>query len=171
MTISATPEVSATYAAQETLVSVMERAGWEIDFVDLDLSGVAPTVDIRVRRFDGLWFRAHVDHVGRATVERFHRKITIGLSSHQKGTVPRGQQIEDTFIGRARYEGPRSMLRGMCSYLSCNALRHVSVSDMKAAWGMLMQSPARIDRCFLGSGAQAQAQITGYLSKDVPPLE
>ena len=37
------------------------RAGWALDWVDLDLTGSAPRLEIRATRYDGLWVRAYVD--------------------------------------------------------------------------------------------------------------
>lgn len=132
--------------ASDALLRTMARAGWELDFVDLDLTGSDPTVEIRAHRYDGLWFRAHVDRLGRATLERFQRKRSLGMAPNRKGRRPLVPLVDDTFLGRQKYEGARSMLRGMCSYLVDNALHPVALADIRSAWRALMQAPARLER-------------------------
>jgi hypothetical protein len=41
--------------AMLTLQRTMALAGWEVDYVDLDLTGGAPKAEIKVRRHDGRW--------------------------------------------------------------------------------------------------------------------
>jgi hypothetical protein len=35
-------------------------------------------------------------------------------------------------------------MRGLCAYLTDNALHPVALADMRSAWAALMQAPARI---------------------------
>jgi hypothetical protein len=130
--------------AADALLRTMDRAGWSLDWVDMDLTGTSPTLEIRATRYDGLWLRAYVDGLGRATVERFHRERHLGMRGNEKGRRPLAPMVDVHFMGRQRYEGGRSMMRGLCAYLTDNALHPVSLADMRAAWGALMQGPARI---------------------------
>lgn len=131
--------------AADALLRTMDRSGWVLDWVDLDLTGSAPKLEIRATRYDGLWVRAYVDQLGRATLERFQRERGIGMAKNQKGRRPMVPLIDDHFMGRQRYEGGRSMMRGLCAYLTDNALHQVALADMRAAWAALMQAPTRIE--------------------------
>jgi hypothetical protein len=140
----------------EALLRTMDRAGWALDWVDLDLTGSAPRLEIRATRHDGLWVRAYVDQLGRATLERFQRERTLGVPQNKKAgaRMPMAPLVDDHFMGRQRYEGGRSMMRGLCAYLADNALHPVALADMRAAWAALMQAPARI----AGPNTEAERQ-------------
>ncbi len=84
----------------DALLRTMDRAGWALDWVDLDLTGSAPRLEIRATRHDGLWVRAYVDQLGRATLERFQRERGLGMAKNQKGRRPLVPQIDDHFMGR-----------------------------------------------------------------------
>lgn len=128
----------------EALLRTMDRAGWALDWVDMDLTGSAPRLEIRASRHDGLWLRAYVDELGRATVERFRRECHLGMRGNEKGRRPLVPLVDDHFMGRQRYEGGRALMRGLCAYLTDNALHPVALADMRSAWAALMQAPARI---------------------------
>lgn len=130
----------------DALLRTMGRAGWTLDWADLDLTGITPRLEIRATRHDGLWLRAYVDQCGRATLERFQRERSLSAPKNKKAgsRMPMTPQIDDHFLGRQRYEGARAMMRGMCDYLSANALSPVALPDMRAAWAVVMQAPARI---------------------------
>jgi len=127
------------------LQQLMSAAGWEIKFIDLDLTGAQPRLDLRVMRDDGRWLHARVDALGRATVERFQRQRSLGMSANTSGRRPLSPQVEDTFLGRERCPGARAMLRGLASYLADNALRPVAIADMRAAWASVMSAPLLIE--------------------------
>lgn len=131
---------------EDVLLRTMDRAGWSLDWVDIDLTGTAPKVEIRATRHDGLWVRAYIDHLGRATIERFQRERSLGVQRNKKAgaRMPMAPMIDDHFMGRQKYEGGRSMMRGLCAYLTDNALHQVELADIRSAWGALMQAPARI---------------------------
>ena len=133
-------------SAADTLLRTMDHAGWTLDWADLDLTGSAPRLEIRATRHDGLWVRAYVDQLGRASLERFQRERSLGVTRNKKAgaRMPMVPLIDDCFMGRQRYEGGRSMMRGLCTYLTDNALRPIPLADMRAAWAPLMQAPARI---------------------------
>lgn len=146
----------------DALLRTMDRAGWALDWVDLDLTGSAPRLEIRATRHDGLWVRAYVDQSGRATLERFQRERSLGVPRNKKAgaRMPMIPLIDDHFMGRQRYEGGRSMMRGLCAYLTDNAMRPVALADMRAAWAALMQAPARI----AGPNVEFSGVPAGHLS-------
>jgi hypothetical protein len=125
------------------LAAVMRDAGWEIEFVDLDLTGEHAKAEIKVTRQDGRWLLARVDEIGRASVTRFQRERSLGMSPNTKGRRPLSPQVNDEFLGRSRYEGARSMLRGLTAYLVENAVRPVALADMRAGWATVMGAPTR----------------------------
>lgn len=97
------------------LVSGLERCGWEIREIDLDL--VAGRAIVRVHRFDGRWLRLSATESG-AVLERWHRDEVVERTYNGGGV-----QIDthrDRFLGRTRAEGPRSALRALCTYLADN---------------------------------------------------
>lgn len=122
----------------------MALAGWEIEYVDMDLTGPRPTAEIKVQRNDGLWLWARVDALGRCTTETYQRERALGMAQNQRGRRPLVPLIDDVFLGRRRHEGPRSMLRNMTTYLADNALRQIELADMRAAWAGVMRAPVRL---------------------------
>lgn len=125
---------------------VMQAAGWEIDYVDLDLTGEKPKAEIKVHRGDGRWLWAKVDTQGRASFETFQRESGLGRQKGLKAgaSAPLVPQRDDTFLGRQKFEGARSMLRGMTNYLVDNATNKVALEDMRAAWAPLLSDGATI---------------------------
>jgi hypothetical protein len=126
------------------LQKVMRAAGWEIEYIDLDLTGNQPKADIKLTRGDGLWVLARVDHLGRATIERFQREMKLGKPRGAKGRFPLSPQIEDIFLGRLSGLKPRTMLRALTSYIADNALHPVALTDVRNAWRAVMSSPLRL---------------------------
>ena len=127
------------------LASVMRAAGWEVEFADLDLTGDQVRADIKVVRNDGRWLLARVDHLGRASITRYHRTNFLGRTPSSKGRIPLSPQIDDQYLGRSRFEGARSMLRSLTAYIADNAIHPVALSDLRAEWGTVMSAPLRID--------------------------
>lgn len=117
---------------------VMARAGWEISYVDLDLSAELPKAEIKLERADGRWIWARLDAIGRCTIERFHRTRSLGMSPNGKGRRPLVPIVDDAFLGRSSYPGPRAMLREMTRYVAENALHPVSLADVRRVWAGLM---------------------------------
>ena len=122
----------------------MSLAGWEIHFVDLDLTADRPSADIRIMRSDGRWLHARVDKLGRATIERHQRERRLAMSSATKGRCPLSPQVDDIFLGRSSYSGARSMLRDLTTYIVANAMGPVALSDVRAAWAAVMSAPLQI---------------------------
>ena len=129
--------------AMLTLQRTMELAGWEVDYVDLDLTGNAPKAEIKVRRHDGRWLWARVDKLGRCTLETFQRETSLGESACYGKRAPRRYRHEDHFLGRRTPEGPRAMLRLMTEYIADNALYPVALADVRSAWAAVMAAPTR----------------------------
>lgn len=127
------------------LQKVMRAAGWEIQYIDLDLSSEQPKADIKVARDDGRWLLARIDHLGRATVERFQRGVSLGMSADTKGRRPLSPQVHDAFLGRSSYPGARSMLRDLTRYIAQNAAGPVALSNVRSAWASIMDSPLRLE--------------------------
>lgn len=127
------------------LARVMADAGWEIAFVDLDLTTDRPQAEIKVVRDDGRWLWAKVDSIGRCSVERFQRACWLGMSENTKGRQPLCPQVNDAFLGRESHSDPRAMLRNLTEYLAHNALRPASLPDMQAAWTSLIGAPLQLD--------------------------
>ena len=123
------------------LSRVMRSAGWEIEFIDLDLTGDHPKVDIKIHGANGRWLLARVDSLGRSTMETFHRERTLGMTPNTRGCRPLSPQVTDTFLGRQKFSGPRQMLRVMTNYLTDNSARPVALSDMRSAWASAMAAP------------------------------
>jgi len=63
--------------------------------------------------------------------------------------------VDDHFLGRQRFEGARSMMRGLCLYLTDNALDEVALADMRTAWAAVMQAPARLEGLHLRPSGRA----------------
>jgi len=138
-----TPAVrAATPPAIAKLNRVMRQAGWEVDYVDMDLTGAKPKVDIRVNRGDGRFLIAKVDSIGRASFETFQRERNLRMDpkNPQARLAP---HLDDTFLGRQRFEGPRAMLRSMVNYLTDNATGQIELADMRAAWAGVMAAPTQ----------------------------
>lgn len=120
---------------------VMARAGWEIEYVDLDFTRPKPAAELKIIRSARRWLWAKVDTLGRCTIETFHRERTLGMSRNQKGPRPLVPIVEDTFLGRQHPAGPRQMLRLVTSYISDNALSQVALPEIRAAWAGIMPAP------------------------------
>lgn len=132
-------------SAVSRLASVMRSAGWEVEYADLDLSGDQVRADIKVVRDDGRWLLARVDHLGRASITRYHRTSFLGRTPSSKGRIPLSPQMDDQFLGRSNFEGARSMLRSLTAYIADNATNPVALADLRAGWGAVMGAPLRIE--------------------------
>ena len=120
---------------------VMALAGWEIEYVDLDFTRPQPTAELKLTRADDRWLWAKVDTLGRCTIETFHRARKLGMAPNQNGLRPMVPIVEDIFLGRQHLAGPRQMMRQVTNYLADNALAHVPLPDIRAAWAGLMTAP------------------------------
>jgi len=119
---------------------VLAMAGWEIDFLDVDLTAAKPTATLRCTRADGRWIYARIDEYGRCSLDRFHRDRQLGMSYDTNGRRPLSPQIEDRFLGRTTTQGPRSLLRVALNYISDNAMQPISTISLRAAFSPHLQS-------------------------------
>jgi hypothetical protein len=126
---------------QAVLIRTLARAGWHMDFVDLDLVGGRAAATIRCHRSDGRWVWAQLDAHGRCSISTFQRESWLGKPSNTKGRWPISPQVDDLFLGRMRATGPRAMLRQLTHYLVDNATSPIELTDMRSAWAAVMASP------------------------------
>lgn len=126
------------------LQKCMALAGWEIVYVDLDLTGSQAKAEIKVERSDGLWIFARVDALGRAMLETFKRERKLGMSHSTKGRRPLSPQVNDFFLGRQKCLGARHMLKEMTAYIADNSTGDCSLPDIRRAWAGVMNSPILI---------------------------
>jgi hypothetical protein len=124
----------------------MARAGWTIDFVDIDLTRSTPMALIRCHRNDGLWFSARVDSLGRCSFETFQRRSWVGKPENTKGRWPQSLQSEDDFLGRSRPTDSQALLNHMAMYIVDNAISPIGLPEVLSDWRALIESP----RAFLG---------------------
>lgn len=138
--------------AVSRLNRVMREAGWEMEYVDLDLTGEKPKANIRVNRGDGRFLIAKVDSIGRASFETFQRERNLRMDpkNPQARLAP---HIDDTFLGRQRFDGARAMLRSMVNYLTDNATGDIALADMRAAWAGVMAAPVKQEQALLDGPA------------------
>jgi len=123
----------------------MALAGWEIQYLDLDLTQDRPVAEVRLMRGDGRWVFARVDRLGRCTVETFHRRTFLGVfGAVTRHKPPQSPQIEDVFLGRFKPAGVRAMLRHLTAYVVDNAMRPVSLAEVRGAWALVMAAPLRM---------------------------
>ena len=121
------------------------RVGWEVDFVDIDLTKERPVLTAKFHRADGLWIWARADALGRCTMERYFRTSWLGRGRNEKGRWPLTQQLDDTFLGRIRATEPRALLRQVSDYIIDNALSPIRVEEMRDVWRRAMHAPLKID--------------------------
>lgn len=131
-------------AALATLQRTLARAGWEVDYLDLDLTLARPTASIRCHRADGRWLWAKVDTLGRCTLETFQRETWLGKPRHAKGNWPQSPQLDDVFLGRSRPATARALLRELSSYLAHNALHPTALTEVRSAWTGLLRGATRL---------------------------
>lgn len=124
------------------LAATLVTAGWEVDEIIIDLTRSGPKAEIRVGRHDGRWMLARVDQLGRASIERFHRARSLGMATNSVGRRPLSPQIDDTFLGRSRYDSAREMLVGLTHLLVDNALGPVDEVELRHTWNALWAQAA-----------------------------
>ena len=129
--MSTTDLVTQTKAA--LLERVLDRAGWRLLNVEIDLS--SETARVEVRKGD-----LHVTfdaRNGRATLTR--EIVTLCRVDQLVGSGRwRPERLHTRFIGRQSYEGVRSGLRAMSNYLADNAKVPTLRADVRDAMRLLM---------------------------------
>lgn len=122
------------------LAATLTRAGWEVRTLDLDL--VSGRAVVELHRADGRWLYLAADALGRASVERWHREAIV--TRYRGGPECDGHR--DQFLGRTRFDGARSALRHLSTYVADNPTPgrdRLDVGDVRGALAPLMV-PARV---------------------------
>ena len=135
---------STTLTALAALQRQMFQAGWEIAFIDLDLTSDQPKAEIKFLRCDGRWLFARVDRLGRASFETYQRQRALGMSANTSGRRPLSPQVDDIFLGRKSCLGVRQMLDEIVEYVAMNSPHLVRLADMQQAWAAVMGAPLQI---------------------------
>lgn len=125
------------------LQAVLQIAGWDIRFIDIDLTGDSPTFDARVERRDGLWVHARMDFLGRCTLERNRRHCWLGKPANARGRIPLAPQVRDEFLGRISAPGPRALARSLSDYIANNS-DALTVEQMRNAWRPILNAGTRL---------------------------
>lgn len=125
------------------LQAVLQIAGWEIRFIDIDLTGDSPTFDARVERRDGLWVHARMDSLGRCTMERNRRHCWLGKPANARGRIPLAPQVRDEFLGRISAQGPRALARCVSDYIANNS-DAMTVEQMRNAWRPILNAGTKL---------------------------
>lgn len=137
----------------EALQRFMAAAGWEITYLDIDLTRAIPTARIVVMRADGRWLLGTVDTLGRANLATFHRERRLEMDARTRGRRPLTPTVQDHFLGRRSFQGARAMLRGLTSYVADNSAVPVSLSEVRRAWATVLDGRRFTYPRFIGSGA------------------
>ena len=109
------------------LVQALEQAGWRLTSAEIDTH--ASTARIEIKGGDRL---ITLDaRNGRATLTREIVRIdTVRVG--RRGDTCRVDRLHTTFLGRSRYDGLRSAMRGLANYLADNApIAALPISDTR----------------------------------------
>jgi hypothetical protein len=101
-------------AALESLEKMLERGGWRINAIDLDLHH--STARVEVARIDGLQVTLDARN-GRASITR--EMLKPEAPKTQRNRYSSG--LTTQFLGRTCAEGPRHGLKILCDYIADNA--------------------------------------------------
>lgn len=116
----------------------LERIGWSVLDVEIDLRGEGLRVFARFRRFDGRLVEGVADDRG-GRIDRFESRPT---AQRWRGEPCVGR--DDVFIGRMRTDGPRAMLRTLTRYLADNppdGFARIAPADVRRLFAPLMTAP------------------------------
>lgn len=96
---------------------VLERIGWRLVHLDLDLS--QETGCMAIRR-ESLEVTLAADNLGRGSITReLVERVTHVIG--RRGDRFRAERFRTTFLGRTRVAGLRSGLRVLCNYIADNS--------------------------------------------------
>lgn len=101
-----------------TLSHSLHGWGWECLQADLDL--VAGKARIVLRSYTGRVVTLDADGLGRVSITREQAESTTVLVG-RRGDRFRAERETHVFLGRARYDGIPSALRGLADYVADNA--------------------------------------------------
>ena len=122
--------------ASAALVRTLERAGWQLLAVDIDMT--RETARIELRR--GETFVTFDARNGKATTTRERQEIRQERFG-RRGDVCMVYRVHMNFIGRARHEGARSGLRWLTNYIADNSATPLHASEVR-----LMLAPLMVPR-------------------------
>lgn len=127
--------VSTALSPVELFRVSLERLGWNVTSVDIDL--VRGTARIELRRGDRLvTFDARN---GRATTTRERIRRTLATVG-RRGDVTVVERLQLEFVGRERHEGIRSGLRWLANYVGDNATRPALRGEARAAFRLILNA-------------------------------
>lgn len=122
--------------AHTALVRTLERAGWQLLAVDIDMT--RETARIELRR--GERFVTFDARNGKATTTRERQEIRQERFG-RKGDICMVDRVHMHFIGRAHHEGARSGLRWLTNYIADNSSTPLPASEIR-----LMLAPMMVPR-------------------------
>lgn len=122
--------------AGAALVRTLERAGWQLLAVDIDMT--RETARIELRR--GELFVTFDARNGKASTTRERQEIRT-YKAGRKGDIYRAERVHMHFIGRARHEGARSGLRWLTNYIADNSATPLTAGEVR-----LMLAPLMVPR-------------------------
>jgi hypothetical protein len=127
----AVSDVAAAPAVPPVLVvaleRTLERAGWQILAVDIDMS--SETARIELRR--GELFVTFDARNGKASTTRERQEIRT-YKAGRKGDIYRAERVHMHFIGRARHDNARDGLSWLAGYLADNSAGALTVGEAQA---------------------------------------
>ena len=154
----ATPSPAPLEVAVKSATILLERGGWELREVDIDL--VAGTARISARSYAGRVVTLYADQGGRRCYLERCQERTEWVRRGAGGALFKGggrsnnasaETVTD-FLGRERCEGIRSGARALCVYLVDNAPRPLALADVRRAFGGILQAAAATPRPMLVQG-------------------
>lgn len=116
------------------LARTLERAGWQILAVDIDMT--RETARIELRRGDT--FVTFDARNGKASTTRERQEIRTHKAG-RRGDIYRAERVHMHFIGRERHEGARSGLRWLTNYLADNSEGALTAGEARRMLAPLMQ--------------------------------
>jgi hypothetical protein len=128
----------------QSLQVLMAKAGWEIDYLDVDLTQQSPVVQIKCHREDGRWLYAKTDSLGRCSMETFQRNSWLGKPANSKGKWPQSPQVDDIFLGRYKPKDTAALMRYFTSYVIDNSTALIALDDMRQEWAAVMAEPSKL---------------------------
>lgn len=99
------------------LASALGSIGWELRRLDLDASTGEAVITVR---HNSRLVTLHADRLGRASIER-ENLVTRTEMVGRRGDRFRAECLGTEFVGRQRFEGIRSAMRGLADYIADNS--------------------------------------------------
>ena len=131
--IEARPEAFPASRAVYALQAGLERLGWSILNIDINLANETARIELRAGSrlvtFDGQRGRSSIT---RESVEV--ETVTVG----RRGDRCRVDRIRTRFLGRTKVPGVRFGLRVLCNYIADNAPRPALASDVRTLLCVVM---------------------------------